>query len=90
MSTANGWEQMAEHWDAGEGDKGSNWHRALLHPALRKVLGPLGGQYVLDVGCGNGSLARQLARQGAHALMYLRRRPGWQSMSHTARRGGVR
>jgi ubiquinone/menaquinone biosynthesis C-methylase UbiE len=66
MSTANGWEQMAEHWDAGEGDKGSNWHRALLHPALRKVLGPLGGQYVLDVGCGNGSLARQLARQGAH------------------------
>jgi 2-polyprenyl-3-methyl-5-hydroxy-6-metoxy-1,4-benzoquinol methylase len=62
MSTANGWEQMAEHWDAGEGDEGSAWHRTLVHPALLKVLGPLDGQHVLDVGCGNGSLARQEAR----------------------------
>ncbi len=68
MSTGNGWERMAEHWDASEGDEGSNWHRTLLHPALLRVLGPLDGQHVLDVGCGNGSLARQLARQGAHVM----------------------
>ena len=65
MSTADGWENMAERWDESEGDEGSNWHRALLHPALLRVLGPLTGRQVLDVGCGNGSLARQLARLGA-------------------------
>lgn len=65
MSTADGWENMADHWDASEGDEGGNWHRTLLHPALLRVLGPLAAQRVLDVGCGNGSLARQLARQGA-------------------------
>jgi 2-polyprenyl-3-methyl-5-hydroxy-6-metoxy-1,4-benzoquinol methylase len=65
MPTANGWEQMVEHWDAGEGDEGSTWHRTLLHPTLLRVLGPLDGQHVLDVGCSNGSLARQLARRGA-------------------------
>lgn len=48
--------------DANDGDEGSNWHRALLHPALLKVLGPLAGRRVLDVGCGNGSLARQGAQ----------------------------
>jgi 2-polyprenyl-3-methyl-5-hydroxy-6-metoxy-1,4-benzoquinol methylase len=56
---------MVKHWDESEGDEGSNWHRTLLHPALLRVLGLLAGQGVLHVGCGNGSLARQLARQGA-------------------------
>jgi 2-polyprenyl-3-methyl-5-hydroxy-6-metoxy-1,4-benzoquinol methylase len=65
MSTADGWENMAECWDENESDEGSNWPRALLHPALLRVSGPLAGQRVLDVGCGNGSLARQLARLGA-------------------------
>jgi SAM-dependent methyltransferase len=62
MSIVDGWENMAEQWDASDGDEGSNWHRALLHPALLKVLGPLAGRRVLDVGCGNGSLARQGAQ----------------------------
>ena len=56
---------MAERWDENEGDEGSNWHRNLLHPALLRVLGPLAARRVLDVGCGNGTFARQLARLGA-------------------------
>jgi 2-polyprenyl-3-methyl-5-hydroxy-6-metoxy-1,4-benzoquinol methylase len=66
MSTPDDWENMAERWDENEGDEGSNWHRALLHPALLKVLGPLAGWRVLDVGCGNGSLTRQRARPVIH------------------------
>jgi hypothetical protein len=48
MSTASGWENLAEGWDASEEDEGSNWHRMLLHPALLTVLGPVAGQRVLD------------------------------------------
>jgi 2-polyprenyl-3-methyl-5-hydroxy-6-metoxy-1,4-benzoquinol methylase len=84
MSTANGWERMAERWDASEGDEGSNWHRTLLHPALLRVLGPLESRQVLDVGCGNGSLARQLARQGAHVTGSAIYPPSCPGFAHTS------
>jgi SAM-dependent methyltransferase len=58
MSTVDGWESMAERWDANEGDEGSNWYRlCFIQPSSGAR--SLAGRRVLDVGCGNGSLARQ-------------------------------
>jgi ubiquinone/menaquinone biosynthesis C-methylase UbiE len=60
-----GWEELSDWWDRKQGDQGDLWHRTLIDPALLKVLGDCRGKVVLDLGCGNGYLARRLARQGA-------------------------
>ncbi len=60
-----GWEEIADYFDGRQGDEGDLWHRGLINPALLHVLGDLRGLRVLDVACGNGALARQLARKGA-------------------------
>ncbi|MBI4497758.1 MAG: class I SAM-dependent methyltransferase [Chloroflexi bacterium] len=59
------WEQIAEWYDHKQGDGGDLWHRALIDPAVFRALGAVSGQRVLDLACGNGYLARRLARQGA-------------------------
>jgi 2-polyprenyl-3-methyl-5-hydroxy-6-metoxy-1,4-benzoquinol methylase len=45
--------------------------RGRIQPGVRKILGRIGRhQSVLDLGCGNGEFARQLAKTG-HAAPYL-------------------
>ena len=60
-----GWQAMADWYDAKQGDDGDVWHRALIDPALLEVVGEVEGLRVLDLGCGNGYIARKLARRGA-------------------------
>ena len=60
----HGWEQMAAWYDEKMGDEGDLWHRALIDPTLLQVLGPVAGQRLLDLACGNGYLARRFARLG--------------------------
>lgn len=60
-----GWEAMADWYDAKQGDDGDVWHRTLIDPALLEVVGEVDGLRVLDLGCGNGYIARKLARGGA-------------------------
>ncbi len=59
------WNEMAAWYDEKQGDEGDLWHRTLIDPVLLQVLGSVAGLKVLDLGCGNGYLARKLARQGA-------------------------
>lgn len=47
------------------GEEGDLWHRSLIDPALLRVVGPVRGRRVLDLGCGNGYLTRRWARAGA-------------------------
>ena len=61
------WEQNARWWDArmAEGDR---WHTHLIVPAIERLLALQSGERVVDLGCGNGWLARRLARSGARVL----------------------
>ncbi len=62
------WERMAEWYDAKQGDEGDLWHRTLIDPTFLHVVGDVNGLRVLDLACGNGYIARKLARQGAKVV----------------------
>ncbi len=52
-----------------QGDTGDVWHRTLIDPGLFRLLGRLPrGTRVLDIGCGNGYIARRLSRDGARVV----------------------
>lgn len=51
------------------GEQGDLWHRAIIDPTLLRVVGPVRGRRVLDLGCGNGYLTRRWARQGARVAL---------------------
>ncbi len=57
------WEQNAEFWDEVQGDDGNYWQRVLVFPSTLELLDPL-PLSVLEIACGNGNFARQLARLG--------------------------
>ena len=61
------WEELANWWDERMGEDGDLWHRSLIDPTVMRVLGPVSGRDVLDLGCGNGYLTRRLTGLGAHA-----------------------
>jgi ubiquinone/menaquinone biosynthesis C-methylase UbiE len=58
------WHEVADWFDENQGDAGDLWHRTIIFPGILKVIGGVRNLEVLDVGCGNGSLARILARRG--------------------------
>ena len=59
------WNRKAQFWDKLHGDDGNFFHRRLIEPSLMQLLELQSGEAVLDIGCGNGALARSLAKQGA-------------------------
>lgn len=68
-------EDVASAWDAGADawdefiESGQDFYRLEIHgPGLLAACGDVQGKRVLDVGCGQGYFARQLARSGADVL----------------------
>lgn len=59
------WNQKARFWDELHGEYGNSFHRHLVEPSVLPLLNLQAGESLLDAGCGNGVLARRLARAGA-------------------------
>jgi ubiquinone/menaquinone biosynthesis C-methylase UbiE len=62
------WEALASWYDEKQGDTGDLWHRTLIDPTFLAVVGDVRGKRVLDLACGNGYIARKLAREGARVV----------------------
>ena len=61
--TRETWEQIAGFWDEHFGE-GNAFHRALVAPAVERLLALQPGEHVLDAACGNGAFARRMASLG--------------------------
>ncbi|MBJ7449877.1 MAG: class I SAM-dependent methyltransferase [Parachlamydiales bacterium] len=58
------WDELGHWWDANVED-GDAFHQALVFPGIEKLLNLKGSESIFDAGCGNGSLARRMAKTGA-------------------------
>ncbi|MFQ5979449.1 MAG: class I SAM-dependent methyltransferase [Candidatus Heimdallarchaeota archaeon] len=61
----NSGEWIRHHEDLSSDDKGDINRQLLIDPALWKLIGDPSELKILDAGCGNGYLSRELARKGA-------------------------
>ncbi|MFL5761178.1 MAG: class I SAM-dependent methyltransferase [Thermomicrobiales bacterium] len=57
------WDQNAAFWNERMGE-GNAFHLQLVLPSIERLLDLQPGETVLELACGNGQLARQLARHG--------------------------
>jgi 2-polyprenyl-3-methyl-5-hydroxy-6-metoxy-1,4-benzoquinol methylase len=62
------WNELAPFWDERSGPDGSEIHRLLISPSVHRLLNVQPAERVLDVGSGNGVVARELARRGASVV----------------------
>lgn len=67
------------------GDAGNEFHLLLVRPTTERLLGKVAGSRILDVACGNGSVARRLSERGAQVIAIDASR----RMLERARRRGV-
>lgn len=68
FSTPNNWSAFAEHWDVIQGPDGDEYRAEIIWPGILAALPALKGRRVLDIGTGNGCLARHLRAEGAVVL----------------------
>jgi len=70
--TQEKWEINSMGWlellDGTKGDAGDINRQFIIDPALWEIIGDIKGLKVLDAGCGNGYLTRELAKKGAKAV----------------------
>lgn len=68
------WDAIASFWHDRMGEC-NDFVGVLIWPVVRRLLPPLDGLRIIDIGCGNGLYARKLASEGArvHAIDYSAR-----------------
>ncbi|MHA2497311.1 MAG: class I SAM-dependent methyltransferase, partial [Candidatus Hodarchaeales archaeon] len=64
----NDWNILADSWTSLIRPEGTLHHRFILNPCIKELLEPVKGSYILDAGCGEGYLSRELANAGASVV----------------------
>ena len=64
------WEKNAAWWDDYIGADGNAFHRELIAPSQLRLLDLRRGERVLDIACGNGQFAREMAQRGADVVAF--------------------
>ena len=64
------WEANAAFWDEIPGPEGNLFHRTLIAPATLRLLALQPGERVLEIACGNGQFAREMARLGVEVVAF--------------------
>ncbi len=59
----------ADYWNQKSGESGDAYHVNVLDPAMLGYVRSFSGKVVLDVGCGNGYLARRCMEAGAQKVI---------------------
>ncbi len=62
------WNKIAKAYDQSVGEIGDPHHRGIVNPAVFKLLSNISGKKILDLGCGQGYIARKLAKKGAKVI----------------------
>jgi ubiquinone/menaquinone biosynthesis C-methylase UbiE len=65
-SSTRSWDAVADDW-AAHADT-NDYRNFFLMPRMLRMLGDVRGRRVLDLGCGEGGYARELARRGARVV----------------------
>src|SRR4051812_2655623 len=63
-ASTRSWDNAADAWV--EHADTSDYQNLFLQPRMLALAGDVSGRRVLDLGCGEGAYARELARRGAH------------------------
>lgn len=65
FAVADNWNDLAPLWDRLQGADGDSYRRYIILPAVLTLIRDPAKTRVLDLGCGNGCLARAFAKRGA-------------------------
>lgn len=66
------WNQLAAFWDKRSGPDGGDIHRLLVSPSVHRLLNVQPGEHLLEVGCENGVIAREVCVTGGFVLRSAR------------------
>lgn len=62
------YDKFAREYSDSMGEEGDYFHKTQIDPHLYKIIGDPNGKTIYDLGCGNGYMARNLARKGARVI----------------------
>lgn len=66
--SVDAWSRNADYWDAAMGQDGNDFFQVLELPALKRLVQPRRDENALDLGTGNGLVARWLCSEGIDVL----------------------
>ncbi|MCJ1248536.1 hypothetical protein MMC30_005754 [Trapelia coarctata] len=66
--SVDAWSRNADYWDAAMGQDGNDFFQVLELPALKRLVQPRSGESAIDIGTGNGLVARWLYSEGVDLL----------------------